>query len=42
VGDNIKLDLREIGWGSMDLIDLDQDKDQLGVLVNTIMNIRVP
>jgi hypothetical protein len=24
--DNIKMDLREIGWGGMDLIDLAQDK----------------
>jgi hypothetical protein len=26
--DNIKMDLREIGWGGMDLIDLAQDWDQ--------------
>jgi hypothetical protein len=26
--DNIKMDLREIGWGSMDWIDLAQDRDQ--------------
>jgi hypothetical protein len=25
--DNIKIDLREIGWGGMDLIDLAQDRD---------------
>jgi hypothetical protein len=25
---NIRMDLREIGWGSMDLIDLAQDRDQ--------------
>jgi hypothetical protein len=25
---NIKVDLREIGWGSMDWIDLAQDRDQ--------------
>jgi hypothetical protein len=25
---NIKMDLREIGWGGMDWIDLAQDKDQ--------------
>jgi hypothetical protein len=25
---NIKLDLREIGWGGMDWIDLAQDSDQ--------------
>jgi hypothetical protein len=26
--DNIKLDLREIGWGGIDWIDLPQDRDQ--------------
>jgi hypothetical protein len=26
--DNIKVDLREIGWGDMHLIDLAQDGDQ--------------
>jgi hypothetical protein len=40
--DNIKMDLREIGWGGMDWIDLTQNRDQLRDLVNTIMNFRVP
>jgi hypothetical protein len=40
--DNIKLDLRVIGWSGMDLIDLAQDRDQWSVLVNTIMNLWVP
>jgi hypothetical protein len=40
--DNIKTDLREIGWGGMDRIDLAQDRDQWRTLVNTIMNLRVP
>jgi hypothetical protein len=26
--DNIKMDLREIGWDGMDLTDLTQDRDQ--------------
>jgi hypothetical protein len=26
--DNIKMGLREIGWGSMDGLDLDQNRDQ--------------
>jgi hypothetical protein len=26
--DNIKMDLREIGWGGMDWIDLAQDREQ--------------
>jgi hypothetical protein len=40
--DNIKLDLREIGWDSMDWIDLAQNRDQWRALVNTVMNFRVP
>jgi hypothetical protein len=40
--DNIKIDLRDMGWGVMDWIDLAQNKDQRRVLVNTVMNLRVP
>jgi hypothetical protein len=40
--DNIKMDLREIGWGGMDWIDLVQDREQWRALVNTVMNLRVP
>jgi hypothetical protein len=40
--DNVKMDLREIGWGGMDWIDLARDRDQWMVLVNTVMNLRVP
>jgi hypothetical protein len=40
--DNIKIDLRDIGWGSMDCIDMVQDRDQWRVFVNTVMNHRVP
>jgi hypothetical protein len=39
---DIEMDLREIGWGGMDWIDLDQDKEQWMALVNTVMNLRVP
>jgi hypothetical protein len=38
----IKMDHREIGWGGMDWIDLAQARDQWRVLVNTVMNLRVP
>jgi hypothetical protein len=40
--DNIKMDLREIGWGGNDWIDLAQDRDRWRALVNMVMNLRVP
>jgi hypothetical protein len=40
--DNIKMDLREIGFGDVDLIHLAQDRDRWRVLVNTVMNFRFP
>jgi hypothetical protein len=40
--DNIKMDLREIGWGGVDLIDLGQDRDQWRAFVNTVMIRWVP
>jgi hypothetical protein len=40
--DTIKMDLREIGWGGMDWIDVAQDKDQWRALLITVMNFRVP
>jgi hypothetical protein len=39
--DNIKMDLREIGWDGMDWIELAQDRDQWRALVNTVMSLRV-
>jgi hypothetical protein len=40
--DNIRMYLREIGWGDVDWIDLAQDRDQWRALVKTVMNLRVP
>jgi hypothetical protein len=40
--DNIKMDLREVGWDGMDWIDLAQDRDRWSALVNAIMKLRVP
>jgi hypothetical protein len=39
--DNIEMDLREIGWEGMDLIDLAQDRDQWRALVNTVIKFQV-
>jgi hypothetical protein len=35
------MDLREIGWGSVDWIQLTQDRNRWRALVNTVMNLRV-
>jgi hypothetical protein len=40
--ENIKIDLRNIGWDGMDCIHLPQDGDQWGALANIVMNFRVP
>jgi hypothetical protein len=39
--DNIKIDLREIGWDGVDWVDMAQDRDQWRALVNTVLNLRV-
>jgi hypothetical protein len=38
----LKMDLRELGWGGMDWIDLAQDRDQWRALLNTVINVWVP
>jgi hypothetical protein len=40
--DNIKMDLGEIGWDGKDWIEQAQDRHQWRVLVNAVMNLRVP
>jgi hypothetical protein len=40
--DNIKMDLREIGFGDVDWIHWAQDRDRWWALVNTVMNVWVP
>jgi hypothetical protein len=39
--DNIKIDLREIGWDGMDWLDLAQDRNHWRAVVNTVKNLRV-
>jgi hypothetical protein len=36
------MDLREIGWGSVDWIDLAQDRDQWKAIESTVVNLCVP
>jgi hypothetical protein len=40
--DNIKMDLREVGFGDVDWIHWSQDRDRWRPLVNTVMNLWVP
>jgi hypothetical protein len=40
--EDIKMDLRETGWGGMDWIDPAQDRDWWRTLVNTVLNLQHP
>jgi hypothetical protein len=40
--DNIKTDLQKVGRGSIDWIDLAQDRDSWRAVVNAVMNIQIP
>ena len=40
--DNIKMNLQEVGCGSMNWICRAQDKDRWWAIVTAVMNIRVP
>jgi hypothetical protein len=39
--DGIRVDLREIGLGSVDLIRLAQDRDRWRAVMSAVMNLRV-
>jgi hypothetical protein len=39
--DGIRMDLREIGWGSVEWLHLAQVRDRWWALVNTVMNLLV-
>jgi hypothetical protein len=41
-GDNIKLDLQEVGYGGMDWIEVAQHRDRWRAGVNVVMNLRIP
>jgi hypothetical protein len=40
--DNIKMDLREIQWDSVDWIEVAQDRIEWMARVNTVLKFRVP
>ena len=40
--DNIKMDLKEVGGGFEDWMELAQDRDRWRALVSTVMNLGVP
>jgi hypothetical protein len=40
--DNIKMDLREIGWDDIDWTNLAHDGDQWRALLRMVMNLWVP
>jgi hypothetical protein len=41
--DNIRMDLgEEVGWGDVDWIGLAKDRNRWRVLVNSVLNLRVP
>jgi hypothetical protein len=41
-GNNIKMDLKEIGWESVEWLHLAQDRHRWQVLVKTVWNLLVP
>ena len=40
--DNIRMDIREVGCGFVDWMELAQDRDEWRALVSAVMNLRVP
>ena len=40
--DNIRMDLQEMDWRSMQWIDLAQDRNRLWALENALMKLRIP
>jgi hypothetical protein len=40
--DNIRMDLVEVGWGDVDWIGLEKDRNSWRAVVNSVLNLRVP
>ena len=40
--DNIRMDLREVGYGCVDWMEIAQDRKRWCALVSAVMNLRVP
>jgi hypothetical protein len=40
-GDNIRMQLREVGWGDVEWIGLAQDRNRWRALVNSVLNLQV-
>jgi hypothetical protein len=40
--DNIRMDLVEVGWGDVDWIGMAHDRGRWRVLMNSVLNLRVP
>jgi hypothetical protein len=40
--DNIRMELREVGWGDVDWIGLAKDMNRCRALVNSVLDLRVP
>jgi hypothetical protein len=41
-GNNIKMDLQEMGCGGMDWIEMAEDRDRFWAFVSMVMNLRAP
>jgi hypothetical protein len=39
--DNIRMNLRDVGWGDVDWVGLAQDRNRWRALVNSVLNLRV-